>query len=40
VWLNNFLSDPQAIKPGAAMLRPKLSQDDLKALVEYLVNLK
>jgi nitric oxide reductase subunit C len=40
VWLNNFLSDPQAVKPGAAMLRPKLSQDDLKALVEYLVNLK
>jgi nitric oxide reductase subunit C len=40
VWLNKFLTNPQEVKPGTPMLKPRISQDDLTALVEYLGNLK
>jgi len=38
--LMNWISDPQAIKPGIRMPMNTYSQDDLNALVDYLQSLK
>lgn len=38
--VGRWLSNPQAVKPGALMVIPKLSQDQINALTAYLEGLK
>ncbi|MGH8929097.1 MAG: cytochrome c oxidase subunit II [Egibacteraceae bacterium] len=38
--LTSFVADPQAIKPGAQMPAPQLSEQDLEALLAYLRSLE
>lgn len=39
-WLDRFMKDPQAWKPGTLMPNPRLSEPARAALVDYLVSLK
>ncbi len=39
-WLNNWLKDPQAVKPGTFMPTYPLSDTERAAIVEYLTTLK
>jgi len=39
-WLQKYLADPKSQMPDAKMPKMKLSDDEMKALVDYMLSLK
>ena len=39
-WLEKYIADPKATMPDAKMPKMKLSGDEMKALVDYMLSLK
>lgn len=39
-WLMKFFKDPKGTEPGAKMLPIKATQDELSALVDYMLSLR
>jgi nitric oxide reductase subunit C len=39
-WLDRFLVDPQAVKPGVLMPKPDVTDSERQELVDYLLSLK
>ena len=39
-WMDKFLTDPQAVKPGIVMPKPEITAEERKNLIEFLQTLK
>lgn len=39
-WLEKYFRDPKSVLPDAKMPKLKLSDDELKALIDYMLSLK